>query len=273
MLHDIIEKIGLTKKEAQLYLAVLEIGSNPVSKIATKAKINRVTAYDIIEKLAKRGLVTSFIKAKVKYYSALDPQLVVNDFKKKVEDLEVALPVLKQMNSEVEKKAQVMSFEGLEGIKTIFKHMLSTSKEILMYANIKEIESVWSTFMEDIERKRMEYEIPLKLIAIKDSRGLFMQEYDDEFQRKTQLIDKDLYNFKSTIIQFDNYVATISFKSNVGVIIEDEQIAATHKSLFLLHWNSLDKQSPAMTVRKVGTIKEKKTEEEQIVREDQSSLF
>jgi len=228
-----------------------------------------------MEKLSKRGLVTSFTRAKVKYYSATDPELVLTDFKKKVEDLEVALPVLKQMGGEAGSKPKVMNYEGLEAIKTIFKSVLSTDAEILMYANIKEIETHWSSFMEDIERKRMEYELPLRLIALNDARGTFMKEYDDEFQRKTRLAPKEQYDFTSTIIMYDNKVAIISFQGQVGVVIEETEIAKTHRMLFEMHWKGFHKPEPTMVVRKVGTIKakEKESEEEILVRKDQSSLF
>jgi HTH-type transcriptional regulator, sugar sensing transcriptional regulator len=270
MLENIMQNIGLTTKEARIYLAALEIGSNPVSIIAKKAKINRVTAYDIIEKLAKRGLMTSFTRAKVKYYTAADPELVVEDFKKKVTDLDGALPQLKHLKGEV-KKTAVMSYEGIEAIKNIYKEALSTNQEILMYSNIAELESHWPSFMEDFERRRMNYEIPLKLIAAKNSRGHFMQEYDDEFQRKTCLISKEPHAVESHIILFDHKVAMISTQSSVGVVIEDEAIASAQRALFHINWEMLSNTAePAMVVRKVGNIKPQAEPE---VREDQESLF
>ncbi|MBU1953544.1 hypothetical protein KKH03_01060 [Patescibacteria group bacterium] len=275
MLQNIIENIGLTKKEAQIYLAALEIGSNPVSKIAVKAKLNRVTTYDIIEKLAKRGLVSSFTKAKVKYYTATDPELVVNDFKKKVEDMETALPVLKQMNGEAENKPKVMSYESIEAIKTIFKDALATDGEILVCANIKELETHWPTFIMDFEKKRMEYELPERLIAINDSRGRFMREYDDEFQRTTRLTSGE-QSFKGTTIIYGTKVAMISFAAQTGILIEDPEISETQKALFEMNWKTLTDDltnpKPNMTVRKVGGIKPAETKVPPALT-DQVSLF
>lgn len=273
MLEPIIENIGLTKKEARVYLAALEIGSNPVSKIAQKARINRVTAYDIMEKLAKRGLVTSFTRAKVKYYTAADPELVANDFKKKVEELDAILPQLKQLSGEVV-KPKVMSYESLEAIKKIYKDVLSTENEILMYSNIKDIETHWTTFSEDFERKRMDYEISLRLIAVDNERGNFYKEYDDEFQRKTRLASKEHFDFSSHTIIYDNKVALISFTGPIGVVIEDANLAATYRALFAMNWSSFEKESPTMVVRKVGKLKkEKVTQEIPIQAQDQNSLF
>lgn len=270
MLEKTMQNIGLTKKEARVYLAALEIGSNPVSKIASRAKINRVTTYDIMEKLAKRGLVTSFTRAKVKYYTAADPELVVSDFKKKVDDLDAALPQLQQLSGGEVNKSKVMSYEGLEAIKTLFKSVLRTDEEILMYANIRDIESHWATFMEDFERKRMEYELPLRLIAVNDDRGKFTKEYDDEFQRKTRLASKERFDFTSHVLIYDHKVAMVSFKNGVGVVIQDADIATMQRALFAMNWNALEQEAPTMVVRKVGKVK--RTQEVPI-EQDQNSLF
>lgn len=270
MLESIIENVGLSKKEARVYLAALEIGSNPVSKIATKARINRVTAYDIMEKLAKRGLVTSFTRAKVKYYSATDPELITNEFKKKVEELETALPHLKQLSGEVT-KPKVMSYESLEAIKKIYKEVLASEKEILLYSNIKDVESHWSAYTEEFERKRMDYEVPLRLIAVDNERGKFFKDYDDEFGRKTRLAPQEQFDFNSHTIIYDHKVAIISFGSPVGVVIEDAQIADSYRALFEMNWNSFEKEEPTMVVRKVGKVK--RTATEIPVKEDQNSLF
>ena len=272
MLEKTLENIGLNKKEASVYIAALQIGSNPVSKIAKQARINRVTAYDIMEKLAKRGLVTSFTRAKVKYYTAADPELVITDFQKKVDELNEALPLLKELTGEVAKPT-VTTNEGLESIKKIFTQALRTEEEILLIANIKEIELHWSTFNEDFERKRMDYEIPLRLIALDDQRGEFMKEYDDEFQRKTRLVSKAQYNFSTQTLLFDGKVALINFTTNVGVVIEDKDIVSTQKTLFEMQWSLQQGDAPTIVVRKVGNIKKEEQPVQEEVREDQSSLF
>lgn len=81
MLAKILQNIGLTEKEAKVYLACLELGPQPVSEIAKKARINRVTAYDILEKLLKKGLVNFVTKEKIKFFNATDPRIVSQETK------------------------------------------------------------------------------------------------------------------------------------------------------------------------------------------------
>ena len=59
MLEQELQKIGLSEKEAKVYLAAMELGQAPVQKIAQKAKVNRATTYVILEGLQKKGVITT----------------------------------------------------------------------------------------------------------------------------------------------------------------------------------------------------------------------
>ena len=65
--------LGLGEKEALVYLAALELGPAPVQDISHKAKVNRATTYVMIESLSTRGLISTFVKGKKRYYSAESP--------------------------------------------------------------------------------------------------------------------------------------------------------------------------------------------------------
>lgn len=56
----ILENIGLNAKEAALYIAALNLGTAPMSRIAKQAKLNRTTAYQIFRELEKQGIMGSF---------------------------------------------------------------------------------------------------------------------------------------------------------------------------------------------------------------------
>ena len=67
MLKSILQKIGLSDKDAEVYLACLELGTQPASVIARKAGLKRPTTYLILEGLLKRGLVSEYTGSNVKY--------------------------------------------------------------------------------------------------------------------------------------------------------------------------------------------------------------
>ena len=56
MIQNILAKLGLSEKEAKVYVTCLEIGPASVRSIAQAAGVNRGTTYDIIRSLQQRGL-------------------------------------------------------------------------------------------------------------------------------------------------------------------------------------------------------------------------
>jgi len=60
--------LGLSKKEANVYLAILESGESDLSEIAKVAKIPRTSCYGIVEDLIAKNYVTFYVKRKKKYY-------------------------------------------------------------------------------------------------------------------------------------------------------------------------------------------------------------
>ncbi len=236
MLTKILENIGLNAKEAKVYLATLKIGSNPVSKIAAKAKINRVTTYDIIEKLTKKGLISSFTRAKVKYFTATDPEVVITDFQRKVGQLKNVLPDLQRLSGETV-HPRVRYFEGFDGIRHIYEDTLTSKSEILNYGNSEEIRKHWPSYDEDYVAKRAEKKIFLKGITLDDGYGRKVVQNNTDYHREIRLIPKDKFDFSNEIHIYDDKVAIISYKDElIGMIIESPEIANTQRSIFSMVW-------------------------------------
>src|SRR3989338_10729175 len=126
MLKEQLEKIGMADKEAKVFLASLELGSSAVQEIAKKADINRATTYVIIEKLMKKGLMSSVEKGKKTYFQTEDPKRLLKlleeqeeGLKRKEEEFKKYLPELETLFNIAEEKPKVRFFEGKEGLITI----------------------------------------------------------------------------------------------------------------------------------------------------------
>ena len=60
----ILEILGLSDKEARVYLALLELGTASAQTVSTKSYIKKPTTYLALEELRKKGLLTKLPKAK-----------------------------------------------------------------------------------------------------------------------------------------------------------------------------------------------------------------
>ncbi len=70
-----IERLGLTEKEAKLYLTSLRIGPVSMQTLAAKAKIDRGTAYHVAKTLGQKGLFGQVESGKRPLFSVTNPQL------------------------------------------------------------------------------------------------------------------------------------------------------------------------------------------------------
>ncbi len=248
-----LKNIGLTVKQAKVYLATLETGQSPVSMIANKAGINRVTTYDILEKLIQKGFIHFITKNKIKLFSATEPEIITEGFKQKTIELEKILPELEQLGGE-KVIPHVRYFEGIEGIKAIYADTLTSKTDILNYANSEEIRIHWPTYDQDYVKKRAKKKIFLYGIAPDDEYGKEVQKKDKESFREIRLVPKADYNFSNEIHIYDHKVAIISMKNElIGMIIESQEIANTQRAIFKMAWEFSELHKPEMTIRKLAT--------------------
>ena len=127
MIEQALKQIGLTEGEIKVYLALLELGSCSTGKITKKSEISGSKVYEVLERLEKKGLVSSVKTNNVKYFEATDPQRIVDyldekkkDIENEKEEIEKIIPqlILKQSNSI---KSEVNVFTGFKGAKNVFE--------------------------------------------------------------------------------------------------------------------------------------------------------
>ena len=112
-LQHILRSIGLDEKESALYLTGLSLGSAPASSYAKAAKLNRITAYNTLEGLARRGLLTVSRKARTKWYVPVPPEHLAIEARKNADALSRALPELRSLQGKDQRRpGEVALFLG-----------------------------------------------------------------------------------------------------------------------------------------------------------------
>ncbi|MDO8483246.1 MAG: helix-turn-helix domain-containing protein [bacterium] len=123
MLEKYLQDIGLSDKEASVYLALLAFDHTSVIELAAKTKINRSTTYVVLESLAKKGLVSETTIGKKTHYQAEPPErletyverrkVVLEEQAKRLRDI---IPQIKTIQRETGERPIVKYFEGRDGI-------------------------------------------------------------------------------------------------------------------------------------------------------------
>ncbi len=245
MLEKELQKLGLSDKEAKVYLSSMELGPTPVQGISKKAGVNRATTYVMIESLIGRGLMSSFEKGKKRFFTAESPLRLLAllrkeeaEIKDKMRNLEEIIPHMNTLLAKVEERPRVRFYEGKEGLKAVQEDFLRTRD--------KRIETIYSAdyirqvFTDDERKeyvgKRMEKGIKVRSIYT--------------FEKGT-LVDKTATRCKipvskfplfCDIIMYGNNVAITSLKGRLfGIIVESKEFADTMRSIFELSWEAAEK--------------------------------
>lgn len=237
-----LKELGLADKEANVYLASLELGEASIQRISKKAKIKRTTAYDIIETLKGKGLMGSIIKDKKHYYFASSPRKFEDKLEEQQKALKRLMPELLAITNLIDKKPRIRFYEGSEGIKQVYMNTLKYPDRPLWAWLSKDIFDIsdYDDFADLYVQKRTKSKIWAYVIAADNEKNREYQKKDAVSLRKTKLVKDNDFSLDVEINLYGpNRIGIMSFKEKFGLIIESDKISNTLKSIFDLSWNSL----------------------------------
>jgi sugar-specific transcriptional regulator TrmB len=244
LLH-ILEAVGLDDKESRLYLAGLQLATAPASDYARKASMNRITAYNTLEAMVRKGLLTTVKKIRAKWYAPVAPEYLSLEARKSAEALDRALPELRSLQSARERKPRVRFFEGWEGVRHVYEDSLTAKTEILNFADSAVLRTFWEKYDEEYVAQRVKKGIMLRGIAPDDAAGRKVHGEDRERLREIRLVPASMFASRNEINIYDHKIAICSFPAGArsaddlfGVIIESKEVAETQRQIFEMAWRS-----------------------------------
>lgn len=238
-LKDKLISYGLSEREADIYLSSMELGPSSVQLISKHAKVNRVSTYNFIEKLIKKGLISTYQDGKKNKYVASEPEALLNLFKQKKieiqnleEDFKKDLPEFNSKYNIAQGKPKVRYYEGLDGVVAMNEDTINDNyHEIITVYDFDLINKYFtSEVRERFQKSRVDKNINIKLIYSAKNENI-----ENDNLRSAFKINSDTYSIPADIAIFGDKVRFISFSNKIsGILIEDKQIAETLKTIFNL---------------------------------------
>lgn len=130
-----LEEAGLTGGEAKVYLALLELGPSTTGPIVEKSGVARSIVYQLLARLAQKGLVSSVTKERTSYFQAAQPDRLLQYVEERQKGLEESkrklselLPKLSAMQLSA-KESEVQVFTGFQGMISVHEHTYQKLKK------------------------------------------------------------------------------------------------------------------------------------------------
>lgn len=249
VLEKYLQEIGLSDKEAAVYLALMQVDSASVLQLAKKTKINRTTIYFVIDSLSKKGLVSEVQMGKKVHYAAEAPErletfierqkTILEEHSRRLKDV---IPEIKATQREQGERPVVKYFEGKAGV-------ISSLEEF--YQSPETGGEVYFLYPKDLldhlfSKEEMEKYKQLRLKKKAFSKVLYTYsggERPSDSTGERVKIDEKKYPLHCDIaIYKDSVKINILGKKMSGIFIRSKDLAETLRSLFKLAFDSQKKE-------------------------------
>jgi len=250
-----IETLGLTEKEAAVYLALLQLGQAPVQTISRKASIVRPTAYVVLDSLIHKGLCKKGLIGKKTVFIASPPEDLDVLIRKRERDaheqrarLHHLLPELRALYALSEERPSIRLFEGREGLKNLQREFIEISAEpVYGMSSDDAMENLFprtsDEYDEEIRGVRVKAGIKSYNIYTSSEGERRSLESDKKALRESRYIDKEKLPIKAHFSVHGPLLSIVSFRKKIiGVLIEHVDIADSFKAIFDVAWKQLEEK-------------------------------
>ena len=242
-MEETLIKLGLTLKEAKIYLKLLEQPHQTAADVAVAAREKRTNVYMLLDNLVEKGLAEASDKTAVREYSAADPSSLNKLLQAQQERqqqaqaaLSAALPRLKTLYSLASDKPGVVHMAGMEGFKTLLDDMIRSKTEVLLVAsndlpvNTDDVR----LFRERLVERKSAGVKTRALFHLDERRDMIQNEFAERGIETRFLGEQP---FKGEVVIYEHNVAFTVYEPSLTItVITNEHIGATMRTLFEELW-------------------------------------
>ncbi len=247
-MNELFARLGLSEKETTAFLELIRLGAKPISVWARHAGVNRSSMYVVLERLAKLGLVTTFIHKGVRHVHAIpvaELSVILNEKEEVISNtralLKKSLPQLQSLEKSYGITPKVRFYEGIHRVEMMYDEVLKEDsfKAFFHPGRVKAIMPEYFYKIPETLRRRGGKAQEL-LVRCREA-----EEYINSYRtdrHRIALLPKEIAFSSDTIITKQKiYLVGYGAKDVVGTEIWNEELAQTQSVIFDLVWSLYEK--------------------------------
>lgn len=246
---SILIDFGFSEVEVSVYKAALVLGSRPASVIAQKAGLKRSHTYNVLDSLMKKGVMQEFVKNSVRQFTCSPPQSLLSilerrrsELDRQKQQLEEIIPQLESLCNPLS-RPRVRFYQGVDGVKEIYEDMISVPERHIYGVcdarhNFTFVSTLERSWINDFINRRAERGIWWYGIVAASEESMHELAVRVWKNREVRLLS-NTYIGVTINIYGEKVAITSTNEETIGILIENETIAATLKSFHQTAWNLL----------------------------------
>lgn len=246
----LVENLGLTDKEAAVYLAILALGKSTIKPIAAQAGVKRTSIYYFINHLVELGLIEKVVQSGRNHYIARPPEELVHLQQRRLAHLQHALPQFASLYNSSTNKPKISYFEGPEQMKQILFEETRCDQQFWgVWSGQEAMELFGSDLLQQVEDERRSKGIHVQVVRVREKDEPFapFTGYEGSHRELRYAPEGTVFPLAFTIYDTGKVGIMSSKKEGFGILIESAELVAAMKTLFDCFWQSA---TPASDVTK-----------------------
>ena len=232
-----LQKLGFSKNEAKVYLALLKMGFCTTGPIIKKTSLHRNIVYETLDKLVARGLVSQTIQRGKKHFRPLSPEKILKQEKSQLDLAGKVVPELIKLQKQ--EKQEVIVYEGIEGFQNAhldaIEQMKTNNTIYVLIAGAKKWFDNIKPSLKKFDKIRVSKKIKIKITALESQRQ------DMQVQQKRTLfgirfLSQKFDNPADTAIYGDTALIIVYGEPVFIIMIKNPRIAKSFKQYFNIFW-------------------------------------
>jgi sugar-specific transcriptional regulator TrmB len=235
-----LQSLGLSYKESDILVVLIQLGDASASTLCRKTGIHRSTVYMIINQLQWKGMISSQKKKGCLLYRATDPKIFLKVKRREnLEQNEVidvlisSLPALGNTYGAVSQSPDASVLRGKAGLIHVLEDSLSAGTPLLSWLNVEDSNyEILGDYLDEYLEERQSLNLGMKAIHSHLSDSACLKKHFIDGLDEYQSMDKKELPLFSQILMYDDKVAMLEYENQIGVIVQNPQIAQSQRRIF-----------------------------------------
>jgi len=243
-----LRKLGLTNGEIKVYLALIRLGETTSGPIIEESGVSVSKVYTILDRLAKKGLVSHIVKRKTKHFKGADPtRLLVYvqekeaELKEQEQQIKELIPLLQGEEGSATTVETAQVYDGMKGLQTARERTLEIMKKgdemwIIGIARTP-YQGSMTPYFQEYHKRRYTKGITCRYLYNEEARTPYGETSATYPLSEVRYMKKGLTTHAWMEIYADTVTIGINKGKSFSVVIQNQEVANSFKIYAMLLWN------------------------------------